>query len=165
MAFLQKIFRNYVFTTTLVVVSISIIIGSQISQALSYSLAQVNTNNYQLGKELYLQNCSSCHIPIPAEVLPTATWQTILEKPGRHYGTSLPRLSNINVRLIWNYLRTSSRPLLERELKPEFVTQSRYFKALHPQVHLPQPVTHQSCILCHPGANKLDYVSLSSEFE
>lgn len=143
----------------------SIAIGSQISAVLGYSLAQVNPNNYQVGQEIYLQNCSTCHTPIPAEVLPIETWQEILERPGNHYGTSLPPLSNLNVRLIWTYIRNSSRPLLEGELQPEFITQSRYFRALHPQVDLPQPVTHQSCILCHPGANQLDYISLSSEFE
>lgn len=162
---LQKLLRSYFLLSTLIVVAISVILGSQIAQAYSYSLAQVNSNNYQLGKELYLEKCSSCHIPIPAEVLPTDTWQEILEKPGKHYGISLPRLSSLEVRLMWSYLSTSSRPLLERELKPDFVTQSRYFKALHPQVDLPQPVTHQSCILCHPGAKELDYISLSSEFD
>ena len=162
---LPKILRKYSFVSTLIVVIASIVIGSEISQVLGYSLAQVNTNNSQLGQELYVQNCSSCHIPIPAEVLPTETWQEILEKPGKHYGTSLPKLSSIDVRLIWSYVRASSRPLLEKELKPEFVTQSRYFKALHPKVDLPKPVTHQSCILCHPGAKELDYLSLSSEFD
>lgn len=162
--FLPKILKKYSFVSTVIVVIGSILIGSQISQVLSYSLAQVN-DNYQLAQELYIQNCSSCHIPIPAEVMPTDTWQEILERPGKHYGTSLPKLSSINARLIWNYLKTSSRPLLERELKPEFVTQSRYFKALHPKVDLPKPVTHQSCILCHPGAKQLDYLSLSSELD
>ena len=160
MRLLPKIFQKYSFISTLIVVITSILIGSQLSQALSYSLVRVDSNNYQLGQELYVQNCSSCHIPIPAEVLPTDTWQEILEKPGKHYGTSLPKLSSINIRLIWSYLRTSSRPLLERELQPEFVTQSRYFKALHPKVDLPKPVTHQSCILCHPGASQLDYRTL-----
>ncbi len=160
MRLLPKIFQKYSFISTLIVVIASILIGSQLSQALSYSLVRVDSNNYQLGQELYVQNCSSCHIPIPAEVLPTDTWQEILEKPGKHYGTSLPKLSSINIRLIWSYLRTSSRPLLERELQPEFVTQSRYFKALHPKVDLPKPVTHQSCILCHPGASQLDYRTL-----
>ena len=164
MLFWSKIWKKYSFVSTLIVVIASISIGSQISQVFSYSLAQAN-NNYQLARELYIQNCSSCHIPIPAEVMPTDTWQEILEKPGKHYGTSLPKLSSINTRLIWSYLKTSSRPLLERELKPEFVTQSRYFRALHPKVDLPKPVTHQSCIVCHPGAKQLNYLSLSSELD
>ncbi|MBE9169960.1 cytochrome C [Pleurocapsales cyanobacterium LEGE 06147] len=140
---------------------VSVIFGWQLEKA----IAQNKDNNYQIGRELYLENCASCHIPIPAEVLPTETWQQILENPQQHYGESLPRMIGLNIRLIWNYLRTFSRPLLPEEPKPEYVTNSRYFKALHPQVDLPQPVTHQSCILCHPGAQQLDYRTLSPEWE
>lgn len=139
---------------------VSVICGWQLEMA----IAQNQDNNFQISRELYLENCASCHIPIPAEVLPTETWQQILENPQKHYGESLPRMISINTRLIWNYLRTFSRPLLLNETKPQYVTNSRYFRALHPQVDLPQPVTHQSCILCHPGAQKLDYRTLSPEW-
>jgi hypothetical protein len=140
---------------------VSIIFGWQLEMA----IAQNQDNNYQIAREVYLENCASCHVPIPAEVLPTETWQQILENPQKHYGESLPRMIGLNTRLIWNYLKTFSRPLLPEEPKPEYVTNSRYFKALHPQVDLPQPVTHQSCILCHPGAQRLDYRTLSPEWE
>ncbi|MGL5805822.1 MAG: cytochrome C, partial [Xenococcaceae cyanobacterium] len=52
------------------------------------ALAQPHSggNNIQLGQELYLQNCSSCHIPIAAEVLPTDTWRALLSNPQKHYG-------------------------------------------------------------------------------
>lgn len=140
---------------------VSVILGWQLEKA----IAQNQDNNFQISRKLYLENCASCHVPLPAEVLPTETWQQILENPEQHYGESLPRTIGLNTRLIWNYLRTFSRPLLPEEPKPEYVTNSRYFKALHPQVDLPQPVTHQSCILCHPGAQQLDYRTLSPEWE
>jgi hypothetical protein len=147
-----------------------IILGWQLEKAIAQHLpgseiAQNQDNNFQISRELYLENCASCHVPIPAEVLPTETWQQILENPQQHYGESLPRMISINTRLIWNYLRTFSRPLLPNETKPQYVTSSRYFRALHPQVNLPQPVTHQSCILCHPRAQQLNYRALSSEWE
>ncbi len=34
-------------------------------------------DRYQLGQELYLENCASCHIGIPPAVLPTQTWQRV----------------------------------------------------------------------------------------
>ena len=120
--------------------------------------------NADLGRDFYLKNCSSCHIPIPAEVLPTDTWQKILEQPSDHYGVSLPNMININVRLIWSYLRSYSRPSLEGETTPEFITNSRYFKALHPLVDLPRPVSYQSCKLCHTGTATMDYRSLTLEW-
>ncbi len=145
----------------LLIASIGAILGWQLEMA----IAQNQDNNYQIAREVYLENCATCHVPIPAEVLPTETWQQILENPQKHYGESLPRTIGLNSLLIWNYLKNFSRPLLPEEPKPEYVTNSRYFKALHPQVDLPQPVTHQSCILCHPGAQQLNYRTLSPEWE
>ncbi len=127
-------------------------------------IAQVESSA-DLGREFYIENCGSCHIPIPAEVLPTDTWQKILEQPRDHYGETLPKMVNINVRLIWSYLKSYSRPSLEGETTPEFITNSRYFKALHPLVDLPKPVSYQSCKLCHTGTATLDYRSLTPEWD
>ena len=121
--------------------------------------------SYQLGQRLYLENCSSCHIPIPPEVLPTDAWRSILVQTKQHYGQQLPPLLGISRRLIWNYLSSFSRPLLENEPKPTYVENSRYFRALHPQVDLPNPVTHQTCLSCHPGAKQFEYLTLAPEWE
>ena len=126
-------------------------------------LAQSNNNN-SIGTDIYLQNCASCHIPIPAEVLPTESWQDILNNTQNHYGTALPTSVKVNARLLWAYLRTSSRPANPGETLPQYVTNARYLKALHPQVDLPKPTTHQTCQLCHPSAAKLDYRTLSPDF-
>ena len=120
---------------------------------------------FKLGKSLYLENCSSCHIPIPPEVLPTETWREILKKPHQHYGKKLPELISVTKLLIWDYLRTFSRPLAPQEVIPIYVQQSRYFKALHPRVKLPKYVTHQSCVTCHPAAAQFDYRRLTPEWE
>lgn len=121
--------------------------------------------NYQLGQQLYLENCSSCHIPIPPGVLPTETWKQVLENPQDHYGTQVPTMLGPVVLLMWDYLRTFSRPVNPEESVPTLVAQSRYFKALHPKVELPEVVTNKTCVTCHQGANQLDYRSLTSEWE
>ena len=113
-------------------------------------------------QELYLETCSSCHLPIPAEVLPTNTWEKILKNPTNHYGESLPKSSAVNIRLMWSYLKFNSRLLLPGEPIPRYVTNSRYFKALHPQIDLPQPATHQTCLVCHPQARELNYRNLGN---
>ncbi len=122
-------------------------------------------SNLQIGQELYLENCSSCHIPIPPAVLPTETWRKLLQEPQQHYGKKLPPLVRISQLLIWEYVKTFSRTLDQDEPMPIYMEQSRYFKALHPQVELPNPLTHRSCIICHPGAKKFDYRSLTPEWE
>ena len=88
---------------------------------------------YQLGHELYLENCASCHIALPPSVLPTQTWQQVLQD-SQHYGVKLPLLVDPPRLLVWNYLQNFSRPQTKEEETPYKVADSRYFKALHPKV-------------------------------
>lgn len=120
---------------------------------------------FQEAQALYVETCSACHVALPAEVLPTETWRKLLEKPEVHYGVSLTQLISVSQLLIWNYLNAYSRPLNFDEPRPTYVAQSRYFKALHPRVELPKPTTHQTCILCHPGAKQYDYQTLAPQWE
>jgi hypothetical protein len=142
------------------------------SCGLGLTLAQVNPNTsippqttLDTGKSLYLENCASCHIPIPPEVLPTETWKEILEKPQQHYGTEVTTLVRISQVVIWQYVSTFSRPLRPQEPQPAYVEQSRYFKALHPRVEFTTTINSQSCLKCHPGAQELNYQKLSPEWD
>ena len=140
----------------------SIGIGSALADNSNFLLSQ--TNNNSLGKELYLENCGSCHLPLPAEVLPTRSWENILNNSQNHYGVALPTSVKVTARLMWTYLKQHSRPYPPGATIPQYVTNSRYLKALHPQVELPEPAGHQTCLQCHPSATKLDYRSLSAEW-
>jgi hypothetical protein len=130
----------------------------------SIGTVDVIPEKFQLGQELYLENCSTCHIAIPPAVLPSQTWLNILQDP-QHYGATLKPLIDPPRILVWKYLLTFSRDLLQDEQTPYRVKDSRYFKALHPGVKLPRPVQIGSCISCHPGANNYDFRSLSKEWE
>jgi Dihaem cytochrome c len=124
---------------------------------LALAQSQPTGSNIEIGQEIYLKNCSSCHLPIAAEVLPTETWRALLSNPQQHYGESLPQTVGLTQYLMWQYLSTHSRSLLKDEPLPMYVANSRYFKALHPQVELPKPANIQTCASCHPNASKLDY--------
>ena len=124
----------------------------------NFALAQTT-----VAQEIYLRNCSSCHLPLPAQVLPSEKWQQILNNPDKHYGVSLPTSIKVQARLIWTYLGRESRPLNPGERLPNTVASARYFQALHPLVELPDPVNHQSCATCHPKAKVLDYETIASE--
>ncbi|WP_041918530.1 diheme cytochrome C [Gloeocapsa sp. PCC 7428] len=121
-------------------------------------------SRYQLGQELYLENCATCHIALPPAVMPTQTWQRLLQDP-QHYGVTLPQLVDPPRLLIWNYLRNFSRPLLKEETIPYRLGESRYLKALHPNVKLPRPVNVGSCVSCHPSATEYNFRRLSPEWE
>ncbi|NER51928.1 MAG: cytochrome C [Symploca sp. SIO1A3] len=112
---------------------------AQAATAISGSVDPIS-ERYQQGYKLYLENCSGCHIALPPEVLPTDSWRQILIEIDQHNGKKLEIIGPI-VQIMWNYLRAFSRPQIrqtEDEPIPELVRESRYFKALHPRVDLPQ---------------------------
>jgi hypothetical protein len=118
----------------------------------------------QAGKRLYLETCATCHVGLPPEIMPSETWRQLLPDP-QHYGVDLQPLRNPNLRVVWEYLRTFSRPQSVDEQIPYRVYQSRYFKALHPDVKLPVKAGVGSCISCHPGAGSYDFRRLSAEWQ
>jgi hypothetical protein len=120
---------------------------------------------YQLGKELYLENCATCHIAIPPEVLPSESWRRLLLEPEQHYGKQLEPILGPSRLILWEYLKAFSRPLIEKEKIPFGVSESRFFKALHPRVKLPKPVRPASCVTCHPGVAQFNFRSLTAEWE
>lgn len=133
------------------------ILGGGASLAMKTKSVDKAVGNFVIGKDLYLENCSSCHIPIPPAVLPSETWQHILENPGNHYGTKIEGIVRFTQVLMWQYLQQYSRPLLKDETRPKIIAQSRYFFALHPDVEFSSPVTHNTCVECHSRASGFDY--------
>jgi hypothetical protein len=117
----------------------------------------------QLAQDAYLENCATCHAGVPPGVLPTETWQQLIQDP-QHYGVEIKPLQNPYRSLVWNYFRTFSRPKLINETIPYRLAQSRLFTALHPKVKFLQPIRLGSCVTCHPGAAKYDFQTLTSEW-
>jgi Dihaem cytochrome c len=136
--------------------------------ALAVAVSEVGTvdvipDRYRISQELYLQNCATCHIGIPPAVLPTETWKDLLQDT-QHYGATLKPLVDPNRILIWSYLKTFSRPRSpEEERLPYRIADSRYFRALHPQVKLPRKFSLESCVTCHPGGNQFNFRKLTGE--
>ena len=120
---------------------------------------------FQLGQRLYLEACATCHIGIPPQVLPTQTWQQLLQDP-QHYGVQIKPQQGPALQATWSYVRTYSRDLREQEAVPYRVYQSRYFKVLHPLVEMPtRQLKLTSCATCHPGADRYNFRLLSSEWQ
>lgn len=121
-------------------------------------------DRYQAGKKLYLENCATCHIGLPPEIMPSETWRQLLQDP-QHYGADLRPLVSPNLQIVWEYVKTFSRPQSVEEEIPYRIYQSRYFKILHPKVKLPARAGINSCASCHPGAGQYDFRTLSSEWQ
>ena len=120
---------------------------------------------YQLGQRLYVDNCSRCHMAIPPEIFPTQTWQQVLAS-AEHYGTTIALPPPFDTEVIGQYLQEFSRSLYVDEATPYRAYQSRFFKALHPQIDFPpaQPRLG-TCVTCHPGANERNFRRLSPDWQ
>ncbi|MEA5617050.1 cytochrome C [Cronbergia sp. UHCC 0137] len=157
----------------LVILGWSLTIGWLLSFATSVQAVDPNSPigtvdivppQYQLAQELYLENCSTCHIAIPPAVFPSQTWNNLVQD-SQHYGVQLKPLIDPPRFLVLKYLSTFSRSQLPDEPTPYRFSQSRYLRALHPGVKLPNPISLGSCISCHPGVNEYNFRTLSSEYE
>lgn len=115
---------------------------------------------YERGHQLYLENCATCHIGIPPAVLPTQSWVRILNNR-QHYSVTLEPLGRPANILVLNYLRQYSRNAIAKELIPTRIGDSRFFKALHPQVEIPQPINIGGCISCHANATQFNFRTFS----
>jgi hypothetical protein len=119
---------------------------------------------YQLGQQLYLENCASCHVGLPPAVMPSQTWADLLQD-SQHYGVQVTPLLEPSLQIVWRYVSNYSRPILKNEIVPYRLQQSRYFKALHPKVEFASPPTVNSCVTCHPAAAQFNYRSLTPEWD
>ena len=107
---------------------------------------------HQAGRSRYLSQCSTCHLPVPAAVLPQETWYALITDAA-HYGVSLPPMGQFDQQLMWNYLRTYSRANWGSRIPAFRIADSVYFTALHPDITFEQPVRLSSCASCHIQAD------------
>ena len=119
----------------------------------------------KVGQTLYLENCATCHLGIPPAVMPTQTWQALLQDP-QHYGINIELPQGSDRRLIWNYIKNASRPISDNgDRVPYRIGDSRYFRALHPKIKFAEKPTLTTCITCHPSAQAFNFRTLTPEAE
>ena len=169
----EREFKRQFFGLLLVIITWSLAMGWLLALATNAQSATPSAEigtvdvvpaQYKLGQELYLENCSTCHIAIPPAVLPTQTWKNLLQD-SEHYGAQLKPLVDPPRILVWKYILTFSRVKLDDEETPYRLSNSRDFKALHPGVKLSRPVQLGSCVSCHPSANDYNFRRLTAEWK
>ncbi|MGD1867316.1 MAG: hypothetical protein ACFB0D_22430 [Phormidesmis sp.] len=143
---------------------LSALLGMGFAKAIDspYGMVDPIDASYEAGYATYVQKCSTCHVALPAAVLPLDTWQALITDPA-HYGVTLTGISRFDQRLMLSYLQTYSRRHEGRGPTPYRLQNSAYFQALHPDVALPQPLNLRSCVSCHQGATEQNYSPVSTQ--
>ena len=117
-----------------------------------------------LGAQVYVESCGGCHTALPPSVMPSDTWRSLLVDPN-HYGVQLENLpSGPLLQAAWRFMSDFSRERQQFEPIPYRLSESRYFRALHPDVTFEGTIRATGCVDCHPRANLGDFVSLAAEW-
>ena len=115
----------------------------------------------------YRQECGSCHVPYPPQLLPAPSWQAVMSGLDQHFGVdaSLDRPAQD---AILDYLvRNAGRREASAGGKPPLrITETRWFKHEHDELStrvwsLAAVKSPANCGACHTAADKGDYAERS----
>lgn len=122
---------------------------------------------------LYREECGSCHFPYQPGLLPTASWQAVMNTLDDHFGdnAALPveKAEAIAAYLLANaadrsdYKRSGKiAASVEPGTAPRRITETRYFRAKHHELPAdiaknPQIGSLSNCIACHTKADGGSY--------
>lgn len=109
---------------------------------------------------VYPQECASCHLAYPPGLLPAASWQRLMTRLDRHYGTDAS-LEPAQVQEIGRWLHAHAGTYKRvREAPPEDrITRSDWFERKHRKIEgavwqLPSVKSAAQCAACHTGAEQ-----------
>lgn len=114
--------------------------------------------------EIYVDECGSCHVPFPAELLDGATWTALLKDLSKHFdvdaGIDSSALSSIAGYLDKHARRKAGPQSPAPQLR---LTKSPWFRQMHQDMYSgewPKVRTPSNCVACHPGAQQGRYTEL-----
>ncbi len=124
------------------------------------------------GNENYKNNCGSCHLTYPSDLLPAASWNKILTRLDNHFGESIslddPTREEIRKYLAENSANRSGTETGGKILRnlggsiPDRITELPYIRKKHqgisPEVFKRKSVgSFSNCLACHKGAEQGDF--------
>lgn len=112
---------------------------------------------------VYTQECGSCHLAFPPNLLPKASWQRVMNALDAHYGSDAS-LDAVTQKQISTWLQTyGGQGKRAREEPPQDrITRSAWFERKHREVSastfkrasIKSPV---NCVACHRDAAQGDF--------
>jgi hypothetical protein len=124
-------------------------------------LAQADREVFDVGNPVYREECGSCHVAYPPQLLPKASWQAIMAGLDKHFGSDAS-LDAGTAKAIQTYLETNASRRAGRGRPPLRITETAWFKDEHDDVPaatwrsaaVKRPA---SCGACHTKADQGDY--------
>lgn len=123
---------------------------------------------------LYKEECASCHMAYPAELLPARSWKKILDNLNQHFGDNAS-LDPATVQTLSRYLQDNSADAvktrrarkilrsLPADSTPLRISELPYILHKHDEIAAgyirdnPQVKTLSNCVACHQGAEQASF--------
>jgi hypothetical protein len=136
--------------------------------------AAVTPANNQAASTLYKDECASCHMAYPAELLPARSWQKILSSLDKHFGDNAS-LDPATQHSLSQYLQDNSadasgskraRKILRSvpaDTTPLRISELPYIQHKHDEIPTryisanPQVKSLSNCVACHQGAEQASF--------
>jgi nitrate/TMAO reductase-like tetraheme cytochrome c subunit len=124
-------------------------------------VAQADREVFNVANPVYREECGSCHVPYPPQLLPKASWQAIMAGLDKHFGSDAS-LDAKTVKDIQVYLEFNASRRAASGKPPLRITESAWFKREHDEVAASvwksaAVKSAANCAACHTQADQGDY--------
>ena len=98
----------------------------------------------------YKTECGSCHVPYPAKLLPASSWQQLMARLDRHFGSDASLDARLHAEISRYLAAHAGRRAAPPGAEPR-ITQTRWFLKEH-RKEIPAGKNPADCAACHKGA-------------
>ncbi|MCL4746399.1 MAG: cytochrome C [Burkholderiaceae bacterium] len=111
----------------------------------------------------YTQECASCHTAYPPGMLPARSWQRVMGRLDKHYGTDASLDAQAVQRIAsWLQAHAGTYKRVRAEPPEDRITRSAWFERKHRKIDpsvwkLASVKTAANCAACHTGADRGDF--------
>ncbi|MDD3765281.1 MAG: diheme cytochrome c [Nevskiales bacterium] len=138
-----------------------LLVGATLAAGITTPAALADQERFAMTHPTWNEECGSCHVAYPPQLLPAASWEALLGDLGNHFGSdaSLDPATAAEL-LAYARMHASARTAAgEPTLR---ITRTRWFLHEHDEIG---PATWQrpaigspaNCAACHRGADSGDY--------
>ncbi len=131
---------------------------------LAASASSASEGRYSINHPGYQQECGSCHVAYPPQMLSSASWRAVMGGLDKHFGTDASLDEKTHSQILRFLLANAGKRSTDSNGKPLLrITETRGFIHEHSE-ELPQDIwkhpavkTAANCQACHTAADKGDY--------
>lgn len=98
----------------------------------------------------YKAECASCHVPYPPGLLPAASWQLLMARLDKHFGSDASLEAKLHAEVSSYLAAHAGRRAAPPGAEPR-ITQTRWFLKEH-RKEIPAGRNPADCAACHQGA-------------